>query len=1054
MNTPRRKIPALIIVSVFITLLSGMLVQAKDYDAVCEKMWKNPFGMMAMKEYPVIVAPQEGENVSSTSSSIFNGKESVSVPLHTCTDPDQKHIYVELRSGNGISSPVTELQAFEANIGGSTHFGQGGQAYSGYHYEVIASYDRKTWSPARKFIVIPAPHSFPQSDDSGHTSGIDGQFNFLSPGQGDVFSSDHILPIRIAMPARLSTNLKMKISLLYGKNPGSQPHVVWKQTIEPVALYAGAVFETTKMIDFLMSSKEIKARESGYYQIQADLIPFSGTTPLKTTISKKFRITSGAPGAGALNIVTPDENHTYIDAIPIKIVLPTYTYESDAWKLILTWSIKPDKGLPGGWGLASMQVARQTFAYSQDNNDGMSIMGRTWTIGNAGVARFTASLPVKNLLAKAGISGGVVTLNARFTVQGKSNPDYEKSRLFSVHLPSQNTTNQTIDPDKVNYPIIVKPKEHQKFLEGQQIWIQVKRKDNQEITLMFYKNGKFVPVERMSLNTNPGIVSTSYMLDKGKWVVIANYSNNSSHVSSPRAFEVGTIHAALMQNLKHDKSATEGMLPTAPVILSPQDKEVFQEGEPIILKLQHSPVAKYFSFELEKRKLYSKNAFKNVEKWFGTFYIKDDLVRYLKPYGIGDYRVRVGTSLIDNDWDNSVLSPWLSYKVIKKDQQISQISLQQKWFIPGQKSILGVPLIAPGSSQKASLNTPDLDLKPEFVGKQGAIPSSLKVTPPGKDIQAAKSEKGKLSGRTEKNSINPQPEPPGKQIKYASMPLVIMPHPRTYRQSEKVKIAVKNTPFNRIPFELRYRAAVGKPYRIIKKSDHTFIRTNGITTLNFSLKNPGEYQVRFRANHKTPWTQWSPFKILTNPSHAAALAQTMRVMPTASRAINPQPEPPGKSSRVRSITASKRTAATKVQQPKRVRQIQLTAPKVRTPRNGQKYMLAGNAIHIKAAIIHDSGQQIQVEVEVKNGGRFIPIKTRISKHQMKTKTDVDILIANTGGYRLRVRPQRKNGRWTNWTNFSVDTLVKHRPQLGLQQPAHTKMRPVIKKTQPTVQRIR
>ena len=199
---------------------------------------------------------------------------------------------------------------------------------------------------------------------------------------------------------------------------------------------------------------------------------------------------------------------------------------------------------------------------------------------------------------------------------------------------------------------------------------------------------------------------------------------------------------------------------------------------------------------------------------------------------------------------------------------------------------------------------------------------------------------------------------------------------------------------------------------------------------------------------------WSSFKILTNPSHAAALAQTMRIMPTASRTINPQPEPPGKSSKVRSMTAGRRTVATKVHQPKRVKQIQLTAPKVHSPRNGQKFMMTGNTIHIKAAIIHDSGQQIQVEVEAKKGGRFIPIKTRVSKHQMKTKTDVDILIANTGGYRLRVRPLRKNSRWTNWTNFSVDTLVKHRPQLGLQQPAHTKIIPVIKETQPTVQRIR
>jgi len=1064
---PRKKNPVLIIAAVLVTLIFAMFVQAKDYDAVCKKMWKNPFGMMAMKEYPVIVAPQEGDEISSTSSSMHAGKESVSVALHTCTDPNQKHIYFDLRSGKGHDSPITELQAYDKEIGGSTHFGTTGQVYSRYHYEFMASYDKKTWSPARKFFVDFTVNPFPQAGDSKQTPWIEGAFKFLTPSQDDVFSSNQTLPIRIAMPARLPTDLKMKISIIYGKesggidHPGTFPKVIWSHTVDPIALYAGTVFEYMKMLDFLGSNVDIKARESGYYQIQADLISVSGFTPLKTTTSKNFRITSDN---GSLTIVTPDANHTYTGGIPLSIAIPSYTYSSASWELILTWSIKPGTGFPAIPGdYSAIQVARQKFAYSFDNEDAMPISDRTWTIGGAGVKHFTASLPVMNLLAKAGVSSGIVSLNARFTIQGKSKPAYEKNRVFMVHLPSQNATSQVENPEKVSYPIIVEPKEHQQLLEGQQVWVKVNRKANQEITLVFYKDGKVVPVERLSLNTNPGVVHANYMLDQGQWVVIANYTKHASQVSSPRAFQVGTINTALMQNQKLDKSTIKGILPTAPVIISPLNKEIFQDGEPIILQLQHSSASTHFSFELERRELYSKKAFKNIEKWFGTFSAKDDLVRHLQSYGTGEYRIRVGASLVDNDWGNSVLSPWLQYKVITKDQKISKEFLQLKSFVSEKKKVSWVPLVVSDASQKTSLSMPNLDLKPESIGKQtGSVSSSLKVASPGKDlhtflpkegIRVAQSEKGKLSGITNKNSINPQPEPPGKQIKHTNMPLSIMPHAHIYRQSEKIRIVIKNTPFKRIPFELRYRPAASKQYKIIKKSDHTFTRVNGISTLNFILKNPGEYQVRFRANHTTPWTNWSSFKVLENPSGFAAMAHTMRIMPTASRAINPQPEPPGKSSKMRSVTAGRRTVATKVYQSKSVTKLQWPALKIHAPRNGQKYMLTGNTMHIKAAITHGNGQQIQVEVKVKNGGRFIPVKTRISKHQMKTKTDVDILISNPGEYRLRVRPQRKNGRWTAWINFSVDTPMKHRSQLSLQKTTHSKITSG-KKTHPTVQRIR
>ena len=338
------------------------------------------------------------------------------------------------------------------------------------------------------------------------------------------------------------------------------------------------------------------------------------------------------------------------------------------------------------------------------------------------------------------------------------------------------------------------------------------------------------------------------------------------------------------------------------------------------------------------------------------------------------------------------------------------------------------------------------------------------VGAPGSTLQvsAAPPKQIKPAAIMGQKSINPQPEPPGKQIHSISMPLVVIAHPRSFRPTESIKISVKNTPFSRLPFELRYRPAAGKPYRMVKQPDHSFNRKNGVTSLLLSLKQPGQYQVRFRANHKAPWTSWNSFQIMENPAKAAALAQKMRITPAAARMINPQPEPPGKM--MHSNVAHHITSRTT--KPKNhlstgpgltAAQIHIAPPQIRQLHNGRKFMLTGGKVHIKTKVEYAGREKIQVEVQQeKKKGRYVTIhpQTRLSRSGNITTTDIP--LAATGNYRLRVRAGNK-ARWGNWITFTVDKLMKNMPTLSHPAPQIQTMSPAHKpglSTKPELQRIR
>jgi hypothetical protein len=315
---------------------------------------------------------------------------------------------------------------------------------------------------------------------------------------------------------------------------------------------------------------------------------------------------------------------------------------------------------------------------------------------------------------------------------------------------------------------------------------------------------------------------------------------------------------------------------------------------------------------------------------------------------------------------------------------------------------------------------------------------------------------GKITkGQPTTKMINAQPELPGKQVRTLIMPLQVIPFAHRFQAPATVKIGVKNTPFSRIPFELRYRSAAGKPYRQLKHPRHSFARTNGTTNLILTLENIGQYKVRFRANHKAPWTSWQSFQITGRHIRVAMPTKNtknMKIISNGSRAINPQPEPPGRQVRTHAV---RNNGAHHLQAQPRLklsRQIQLRPPVIKTPKNGQKFLMVAKNMHIKAEITHAADRKIQVELQHEKNRRFLPVKTGIRPHQMKDKTSVDMLITSTGTYRMRIKDTAKRSRWGKWTTFTVGRVMKNMPRLSTKktaiklkkQPAHPAAVPAMK----------
>ncbi len=255
-----------------------------------------------------------------------------------------------------------------------------------------------------------------------------------------------------------------------------------------------------------------------------------------------------------------------------------------------------------------------------------------------------------------------------------------------------------------------------------------------------------------------------------------------------------------------------------------------------------------------------------------------------------------------------------------------------------------------------------------------------------------------------------------------SLKLKVIPIAHTFRAPATVRITLLNAVHSRVPFELRYRADVGRSYKRVKHPLHKFSRTNGRTGLTLSLREVGQYQIRFRENHKAPWTIWQSFQVINSTGKHSVMVRKRKF--SAGREINSQPESPGKEMRPGIHPKNK-----KIREKRRTRfatqkRMQILPPKILKPQNGRKFRMFGKSIHIKAEISHAAEHKVQIEVQYEKNHRFVPVQTGLRIKRMKAVTSVDILIRNSGSYRLRVKDSTGGARWSNWTRFRVYSLVK------------------------------
>ncbi len=282
----------------------------------------------------------------------------------------------------------------------------------------------------------------------------------------------------------------------------------------------------------------------------------------------------------------------------------------------------------------------------------------------------------------------------------------------------------------------------------------------------------------------------------------------------------------------------------------------------------------------------------------------------------------------------------------------------------------------------------------------------------------------------------------------------VLPISRRNTTSKPVTIKVKNVPFSRIPFELRYRPGTGGFYKPVQRPTHRFSRANNLTTLTLSLKQAGQYQVRFRSSGKGPWDKWHNFTVTENLTRIAGQAGKNRLQPTGPRAINPQPEPPGKAKR----TATVRTGQTKHDKPvpavsskpiRMTRNIHLVPVTIQTPRNGQKFLLTGNSVTIKVKVGNRGGQKLQIEIQQKQKGRYATIRPVARQQQGHDLTTLNVVVKSGGEYRLRAKQTGKGAKWSGWRMFTVNTVPRGPVRLN-RSPSTTRPKTPVRKNPSTL----
>ncbi len=731
-----------------------------------------------------------------------------------------------------------------------------------------------------------------------------------------------------------------------------------------------------------------------------------------------------------LAIISPTFGKTYTNSIPIKVVLPKKLDKKTTMTLNWIWGYSAPSAPAGQVPEASVLPTR-FYSQTITVKPGVDYAESTMSVSELKQYRDSYYPNLKNktgayqleavLKTEQGITKAQTWGPFTIGVLGEAVTDQQgkKSGTFSL-----------------NTPIFAAPDEGQIFMAPATVKMKILHDKKKEIStrlqycpfskdkmaILHYQDSSLKPV---AISTREGTTTVTYRIDKpGFWRAQAT-TGKPAFSSAWRAFKVDTLNKTVVKPVKPGmlKGIISGNVPR---ILAPPNHAVFQEGQYVVLEIDTHGITKPMIYEAEYKQRNNKFTLVSVgtagqSKTGGIVEKRLTLDNQALNAAVPElnleedeteYRIHVAFAHEDNKGvrQPEEYSPWLYLKKIPKIK--TPVQIPQKSFIPTKVSM----------------------------------------------AQLKKSEPAGIMGQ---KSINPQPEPPGKQLRTIPKNLVIMPHPRSFRPGTPIAISIKNTPFSRVPFELRYRPAPGKAYQMVKHPKHFFKRTNGVTSLRLELKQPGEYQLRFRANHKAPWTNWRSFQIMESPAKAAALAQKMRVTPVTARMINPQPEPPGKVRRHQVHgTAGKgkehpNTGAT-FSPAATARNIHIAPPKIERPRNGQKFLLTGKNVQVQAQITYAGKQKIQVEVQRETNHRFSAIHPRISFTKSRAITTATISLQQTGSYRLRVRAG-SNAHWSGWTTFTVDKLMHKMPTLRHPTTQIQTMSPAHKpgpSARPELQRIR
>ena len=211
----------------------------------------------------------------------------------------------------------------------------------------------------------------------------------------------------------------------------------------------------------------------------------------------------------------------------------------------------------------------------------------------------------------------------------------------------------------------------------------------------------------------------------------------------------------------------------------------------------------------------------------------------------------------------------------------------------------------------------------------------------------------------------------------------ILPFKARYRPLEDIAFRMRKAG-KKPQFQVRFRTAAGKSYKLLRHVPHRFTVLGDETALHVKFKEPGQYQIRFRPNRNGRWSDWRSFEIV-----GTGLANVKKVSPPTAGQLA----------------------------------MRLAPPEIETPRERQAFLLAGREVRVEAKIRHAAGAKVKIEIQRGAHGKFHNARLKVAKRKNKTETTFTLHLTKTGDYRIRVKLSAVAGApWSGWRTFRVDKL--------------------------------